>query len=106
MDITAHQQLCLHTAFPTPTISLNFDEMRPIHFAITQLPPQTMRCETCYIKWDRAYGRPKKTHVRFVRGKGKMMECMIFHSVTAKDLDDSDLEAYDLFVTDFSSMLN
>ena len=24
------------------------------------------------------------------------MECMVFHSVSARDIDDSDLEAYDL----------
>ena len=35
----------------------------------------------------------------YVECAKQVVECMVFHSVTAKDLDESDLEAYGVFTT-------
>ena len=47
------------------------------------------------IKWDPNYGREKGRHTRWIESLERYGPCIIFHSVTAKDLDISDLEEYD-----------
>ena len=49
---------------------------------------------TSQPKWYAGLGRPKKQLWKYVKNRKKVLECMVFHSVTARDLDDSDLEAY------------
>ena len=42
-------------------------------------------------------GKERKRHVRWVGSLGRYAVCVVFHSVTAKDMDDSDLEIYNAF---------